>query len=93
VVADPDGAVRYVKERDPLIDEALERRRLRLAIDSVIATPTARAEGIGAVQPGRLADMVAQVSAAFELKRAVKPEQVWNGGFLPARADRMIFGK
>jgi NitT/TauT family transport system substrate-binding protein len=29
VLADPDGAIRYVKERDPLIDEALERRRLR----------------------------------------------------------------
>jgi len=93
VIADPDGAIRYVKERDALVDEALEKRRLRLAIDSVIATPAARADGIGGVQPARLADMVAQVSSAFELKSPVKPEQVWNGGFLPAKADRMIFAK
>jgi NitT/TauT family transport system substrate-binding protein len=93
VIADPDAAVRYVKKRDALIDEALEKRRLRLAITSVIATAAARAEGFGGVQPGRLADMVTQVSSAFELKSAVKPEQVWNAGFLPAKADRMIFGK
>jgi NitT/TauT family transport system substrate-binding protein len=93
VIADPDGAIRHVKERDPLIDEALERRRLRLAIDSVIATPAARADGIGGVQPARLADMVTQVSSAFELKSVVKPEQVWRADFLPPKTDRMIFGK
>ena len=40
-----------------------------------------------------LADMVTQVSAAFELKSAVKPEQVWNGVYLPRKADRMVFPK
>jgi NitT/TauT family transport system substrate-binding protein len=93
VVADPDGAIRVVKERDALIDEALEKRRLRLAIESVIATPTARSDGIGAVSAQRLADMVTQVSAAFELKNPVKPEQVWNGSFLPPKAERMIFAR
>ena len=93
VIADPDGAIRYVKERDALVDEALEKRRLRLAITSVIATPAARTDGFGGVQPARLADMVTQVSQAFELKSAVKPEQVWNESYLPAKAERMIFGK
>ena len=93
VIADPDASIRYVQERDALIDEALEKRRLRLAIDSVIATPSAKAEGIGAVSSQRLADMVAQVASAFELKNPVKPEQVWNGSFLPAKADRMVFGR
>jgi hypothetical protein len=37
--------------------------------------------------------MVTQVSQAFELKSAVKPEQVWNESYLPAKAERMIFGK
>jgi len=93
VLADPDGSIRYVKERDALIDEALEKRRMRLAIDSAIATPIAKAEGIGGVQPARLADMVTQVSAAFELKNPVKPEQVWSDAFLPPRADRMVVPK
>ena len=93
VLADPDGAIRYVKERDALVDEALEKRRMKLAIDSVVATPTARADGIGGVQPARLAEMVNQVSSAFELKSPVRPEQVFNAGFLPAKADRMVFPK
>ena len=93
VLADPDGSIRFVKERDALIDEALEKRRMRLAIDSAIATPIAKADGIGGVQPARLADMVTQVSAAFDLKNPVKPEQVWNGTFLPPKADRMVVPK
>ncbi|HVE48586.1 MAG TPA: ABC transporter substrate-binding protein [Casimicrobiaceae bacterium] len=93
VIADPDASIKVVKERDALIDEALEKRRLRLAIDSVIATPTAKADGIGGVTQQRLADMVTQVASAFELKNPVKPEQVWNPSFLPAKADRMVFGK
>ena len=93
VLADPDGSIKYVKERDALIDEALEKRRLRLAIDSVIATSAARSDGIGAVTPARLNDMVTQVASAFDLKNPVKPEQVFNAGFLPAKADRMVFAK
>ena len=93
VLADPDASIRYVKERDALIDETLEKRRMRLAISSAIATPTAKAEGVGDVQPRRLADMVVQVSSAFDLKNPVKPEQVWNGSFLPPKADRMVVPK
>ena len=92
-LADPDASIRYVKERDPLIDEALEKRRMRLTITSAIATPITRAEGVGDVKPQRLASMVDQVSEAFALKNPVKPEQVWNGSYLPPRADRMIVPK
>ncbi|MCC7215270.1 MAG: ABC transporter substrate-binding protein [Burkholderiales bacterium] len=93
VLADPDGSIRYVKERDALVDETLEKRRMRLAIDSVIATPEAKAAGIGDVTPARLTDMVTQVSSAFELKNAVKPEAVFNRSLLPPKTDRMVFAK
>ncbi|HVF62395.1 MAG TPA: ABC transporter substrate-binding protein [Casimicrobiaceae bacterium] len=91
VLADPDGSIKFVKERDALIDEALERRRLRLAIDSVIATASAKKDGIGGVTSQRLNDMVSQVSTAFELKNPVKAEQVFNATFLPPQQERMIF--
>jgi NitT/TauT family transport system substrate-binding protein len=93
VLADPDGAIKYVKERDALIDETLEKRRIRLAIDTVVATPTAKADGIGGVQPARFADTVSQVTAAFEVKNPVKPEAVFDASYLPPKADRMIFPK
>ena len=93
VLADPDGSIRYVKERDALVDEALEKRRMRLAIDSVIATPEAKAAGVGDVTAARLSDMVTQVSSAFELKNPVRPDAVFNGTLLPPKADRMVFAK
>ena len=93
VLADPDASIKYVKERDALIDEALEKRRLKLAIESVIATPAAKADGIGEVNPARLADMVTQVTSAFELKNPVKADAIFSTAFLPPKAERMVFPK
>ena len=93
VLADPDGAIKYVKERDALIDDTLEKRRIKLAIDTVVATPEAKANGFGGVQPARFADTVTQVSSAFEVKNPVKPDTVFTDAYLPAKPDRMIFPK
>ena len=93
VLADPDGSIKYVKERDALVDETLEKRRMKLAIQSVIITPEAKADGLGAVQPARLNDMVTQVSSAFDLKSPVKADAIFNSAYLPAKADRMVFPK
>jgi NitT/TauT family transport system substrate-binding protein len=93
VLADPDGAIKYVKERDALVDEVLEKRRLRLAIDSTIITPEGKADGFGAIRPARMSDMVTQVSSAFDLKSPVKAEAIFDSSYLPAKADRMIYPK
>jgi NitT/TauT family transport system substrate-binding protein len=87
VMANPDASVQYIKARDGIIDEKLETRRLRMAIDSVVASPDARAEGFGQVNPGRLSLMASQVSDAFNTKTRVKADEVWNGSFLPTKAE------
>ncbi|MEO6565498.1 MAG: ABC transporter substrate-binding protein [Casimicrobiaceae bacterium] len=93
VLADPDGSIKFVKDRDALVDETLEKRRMKLAIESVIATPEAKANGVGGVLAPRLADMVTQVSAAFELKNPVTPAAIFSDAYLPAKADRMVVPK
>ena len=93
VLADPDGSIKYVKERDALVDETLEKRRMKLAIESVIATPAAKADGVGGATKPRMEEMVTQVSSAFELKSPVAADKVWNPSFLPPQADRMVFPK
>jgi len=93
VLADPDASIQYVKQRDGLIDEALEKRRLRLAIDTVIATPEFKANGIGAVNKLKLEETVAQVVAAYGLKLTPDPDQIFNSAFLPSRAERQVFAK
>ncbi len=87
VMANPDASIETVKARDGIINVDLEKRRLRMAIDAVVASPDARAEGFGQVVPGRLALMASQVSDAFNTKTRVSPDAVWNGSFLPSKAE------
>ena len=91
VIADPKAGIATVKARDGIIDEALELRRLKLALDATVLTADARAEGFGNALGPRLSLMASQVSDAFGTKERVKPEAVWNGGYLPSAAERDIF--
>ena len=86
-MAAPDAAIAFVKERDGIINVELEKRRLRMAIDAVIASPDARAEGFGQVAAPRLSLMASQVSDAYGTKTRVDPIAVWNGAFLPSAAE------
>ncbi|WP_157272130.1 ABC transporter substrate-binding protein [Azohydromonas aeria] len=92
VVADPQAAVATVKARDGIINEALELRRLKLAMEQTVLTPDARAEGFGDVNPARLSLMASQVSDAYATKERVNAATVWNGAYLPPAAERNIFG-
>ena len=91
VVANPKAAIAVVKERDGIINAELEERRLRLAIQSSIATADARTEGFGQVSPPRLALMASQVADAYATKSRVNPDAVWNGSFLPKPEELDIF--
>ncbi|MDM0115844.1 ABC transporter substrate-binding protein [Variovorax sp. J22R133] len=93
VIANPAAAIESVKARDGIIDSNLETRRLKLAIDTVINSPDARAEGFGAVNAGRLALMASQVSDAFNTKSRVNPDGVWTSAMLPPAADLNILKK
>lgn len=91
VMANPAVAIESVKARDGIINVPLEVRRLQLAIDSVIASPDARSEGFGQVNPARLALMASQVSDAYATKNRVDATAVWNGSFLPPASDLKVF--
>ncbi len=87
VIAKPEVAIETVKARDGIINSALETRRLKLAIDTVINSADARAEGFGQVKGPRLSLMASQVSDAFNTKNRVNADAVWNGTFLPSAAE------
>ncbi|KGH26676.1 MULTISPECIES: ABC transporter substrate-binding protein [Comamonas] len=93
VMANPGAAIAYVKERDGIVNTALESRRLQLAIDTVINTADARGEGFGQVSPTRMALMASQISDVYATKTRVNPETLWNGRFLPPVADLDVFPK
>jgi NitT/TauT family transport system substrate-binding protein len=93
VMANPSAAIGDVKARDGIINVPLETRRLQLAIDTVINSPNARAEGFGQINGPRLSLMASQVSDAFATKTRVNPEAVWNGAFLPSAAELDVLPK
>ncbi len=90
VIAKPDAAIEHVRERDGIINVALEQRRLRLAIDTVVNSPDARAEGFGQVKGPRLSLMASQVSDAFNTKTRVNADAIWDGSMLPSAAELNI---
>jgi NitT/TauT family transport system substrate-binding protein len=91
VIADPAGGIQTVKARDGIINEQLELRRLKLALDATVLTPDARAEGFGQAHGPRLSLMASQVSDAFNTKERINPTAVWNGSLLPSAAELNIF--
>jgi len=93
VIANPAAAIQDVKARDGIINVELETRRLKLAIDTVINSPSARTEGFGKVVPARLALMSSQVSDAFNTKTRVDANAIWNGSFLPSDKELDILPK
>lgn len=87
-IANPEAAVKFVKQREPLIDEALEVRRLKAVLEQFIATPTARSDGLGAISKLRLENQIEQVVQALKLTGSPNPDQIFNSAFLPPRGER-----
>ena len=87
VMANPAASIDSVKARDGIINVPLETRRLALAIDSVVASPDARKEGFGQINPGRMSLMASQVSDAYATKTRIDATTIWNGSMLPTAAD------
>lgn len=90
VIAKPEAAIDYVKQRDGIVNTELETRRLKLAIDTVINSADARTEGFGQINPARLTLMASQVSDAYATKTRVNPDLVWSSAYLPAASELNI---
>jgi NitT/TauT family transport system substrate-binding protein len=93
VITNPGAAIADVKARDGIINADLETRRLKLAIDTVINSANARAEGFGQVNGPRLSLMASQVSDAFNTKTRINPDVVWSAAYLPSKAELNILPK
>ncbi len=88
-IADPEGAIAYVKQRDPLIDTAVELERLLLAINVCMLTPDVRELGFGDARTERLAKAIALVTEGFGLAYAPEVAEVFTNAYLPPLAERL----
>lgn len=87
---DPATAVTYVKKRDALVNEELELRRLKLALDAQVVTGETLAEGLGAVTPERLELAIDEAVVSFGLTNRPDAAQLFNFALLPERASRSV---
>jgi NitT/TauT family transport system substrate-binding protein len=89
-VADPDAAIAALMKREPLLNAALEKRRLLYTLRTVMLTPEVAAAGLGDVNDARMARAIGQVKEAFELANAPPAGEVFDRRFLPPLAQRRI---
>lgn len=87
VITDPAASMRYVKERNPLLNEADELEKLRLVME-FMDTANTRADGLGSVKKLRLDNQVDDINMAFGLKSKPSPDIIFSSAFLPRPADR-----
>jgi len=71
-----------------LMDTSIETKRLKYFLDLFVATPGAKAAGLGTVDMARLSANVQQISSAFGLTNPVAADILFNPAFLPPLAER-----
>jgi hypothetical protein len=86
-IADPAAAVKFVMQRNPLLNEADELEKLKLVME-FMDTANTRADGLGGVKKLRLENQVDDINVAFGLKTKPSPDFFFNSNFLPRPADR-----
>ncbi|MCG5242452.1 ABC transporter substrate-binding protein [Azospirillum doebereinerae] len=90
VAANPADGIKAIKKRDPLIDDALELDRLKMALEMCVLTPDVKADGMGGVRADRLEAAIAQVSATFGFAKTPAAADVFDASFLPSAAERKL---
>jgi NitT/TauT family transport system substrate-binding protein len=90
VSANPALGIAVLKEVEPLTNPELERQRLVYTIDQQLRTDEVAKLGLGDLDDVRLAAAIKTVSEAYALPRTPVLAEVFNRGFLPPKADRML---
>ncbi|MHC0052380.1 ABC transporter substrate-binding protein [Actibacterium sp. D379-3] len=82
-IADPEAGAEMVMKRNPAADLALETRRLQLVIDTNVVTDYTRANGMGNIDPDRMAKALEQIAETYEFKTAPDAALYFTDAYLP----------
>src|SRR5215813_11571873 len=90
LIKDPDGAVASVKKRDALIQDDIEKARIKMTLDSAIITPNVLQTGFSNIDTARLDRSMKQVAEGVQLKTVPAVSDVYTDRYLPARDELKI---
>jgi NitT/TauT family transport system substrate-binding protein len=88
--ADPAAAIASMVERNPAADAALEQERLQMAMDANVMTDWVRANGLGNVDPARLASAVEQIKLTYEFQNEPDVSLYFTDAYLPTDGSLMM---
>lgn len=84
VFSNPQEGIDIITATEPLSDGALELKRLQFALDNLIFSDESKTNGIGAVDPARLARSISTIQGLYDLPSTPAAEDVFDASFLPA---------
>jgi NitT/TauT family transport system substrate-binding protein len=82
--ADPAMAIESLITRNPAADPALEQRRLELALAGNVMTDWVKANGLGNIDPARLAKAIEQTTSVYTFTNAPDAALYFDPSYLPA---------
>lgn len=82
-VADPEAAIQALASRNPGMDAALELERLTLAMETNVMTDWVMENGMGNIDPDRLANAVEQIKLTYEFQNEPDTALYFSDAWLP----------
>ncbi len=89
-VKNPEEGVAAVLKRNETLNSDIELQRLTMANAMNIKTPYVVENGMGGVDPARLAASLETLKVSLGLKGNAKAEQVFDASFLPPKDERLL---
>ena len=89
-IADQATAVKLVLARNDVARQETEAERLKMTVDNYVFTPWVKANGVGGIDPARMAKAIDQIGLTFTYKNKPKVEDVFLAELLPAPTDRRL---
>lgn len=87
---DPKAAIKSVMKRNETADEAIELARLEMALKDNIVTDWVKANGVGDVDPARLAKSIDQVAITYDFKAKPTAADIFTNAYLPPASERKM---
>ncbi|MBP1805207.1 ABC transporter substrate-binding protein [Rubellimicrobium aerolatum] len=89
-IADPAAATQALLVRNPAADPALEQQRLQLAIDANVLTPWVQENGLGNVDPARMAEAIEQTKSVYTFTTEPEAATFFDPAYLPTDGSLML---
>jgi len=81
--ADPAAGVAAIAARNPALDSGLEQERLEIALRDNILTDWVMANGLGGIDPARMATSLEQIGMVYEFTNPVDADRYFTAAYLP----------